>query len=250
MARLAAVSCIGLVLASAGEAKAYRPFDGTDGDVADLGEFELELGPLDYEQQGDERAFLTPTVLNIGVLPRMELVADFVFYRPFEPVATASYELVDTDIFAKVLLRMGVLQEESGPSVAIEAGPLLPEIKNDDGFGASANLIASERYEWLTVHLNNEAELSRGDLKFEWMTSLIGELDWGAAAHPVTELSWSRDDAGANTYSVLLGAIWGASEGLDFDAAARVATVEGQGVFEARVGLTWAVPVWTPAGED
>jgi hypothetical protein len=250
MARWAAVSCLGFLLSSAGDAKAYRPFDGTDGDVADLGEFELEIGPLDYEQKGSEKAFLAPTVLNVGVLPRMELVADFAFYRPFEPEATAGYELVDTDVFAKVLLRKGVLQEERGPSIALEAGPLLPEIRGDDGFGASANLIASERYEWLTVHLNNEAELSRGDLKLEWMTSLIGELDWGAATRTVTELSWSRDDAGANTYSVLAGAIWQASEGLDFDAAARVATADGQRVFEARVGLTWAFPLWTPGGED
>jgi hypothetical protein len=250
MARLAAVSCVGFLLSNASEAHAYRPFDGTDGDVADTGEFELELGPLDYEQRGNEKAFLTPIVLNMGVIPRMELVADFAFYRPFEPEAAASYELVDTDFFAKVLLRKGVLQEESGPSIALEAGPLLPEIRGDDGFGASANLIASERYKWLTVHLNNEAELSRRELKLEWMTSLIGELDWGAAARPVAELSWSRDDAGANTYSALLGAIWEAAEGLDFDAAARVASVDGQGAFEARVGLTWAVPVWTPVGED
>src|SRR6188768_1284789 len=49
-------------------AHAYRPFDGTDGDVADTGEFELELGPLHYAQEGDEKFFLTPTVLNLGIV--------------------------------------------------------------------------------------------------------------------------------------------------------------------------------------
>jgi hypothetical protein len=29
-------------------AHAYRPFDGTDADVAELGDFELELGPVHW----------------------------------------------------------------------------------------------------------------------------------------------------------------------------------------------------------
>jgi hypothetical protein len=243
---LLAIICIPFVLAHAHDAKAYRPFDGTDGDVADLGEFELELGPLDYAQQGSEKAFYTPTVLNLGVLPRMELVADFVLARPFEPEDSEAYQVVDTDVFAKVLLRKGVIQDETGPSIALEAGPLLPEVNGDDGFGASANLIVSERLKSLLLHLNNEAELTRGDLEFEWTTSLIGELDLGAAVRPVAEIEWARDSAGANTYSALLGGIWNAADGLDFDAAGLIASVDGQQAFEVRFGLTWAVSVWTP----
>ena len=245
-----AITCVPALLVHASDAKAYRPFDGTDGDVAELGEFELELGPLDYAQQGTEKAFFTPTVLNLGVLPRMELVADFAFARPFAPEGTETFQVVDTDVFAKVLLRKGVIQGEGGPSIAVEAGPLLPEVNGDSGFGASANLIISERLSDLYLHLNNEAELTRGDLDFEWTSSLIGELDFGAAVRPVAEILWARDAEGLNTYSGLLGVIWNATEELALDGAGRIASVDGQTAYEIRLGLTWAVPVWTPNETD
>jgi hypothetical protein len=235
------VVLLGVLLGSR-TAHAYRPFDGTDGDVADVGEFELELGPLHYAQEGDEKFFLTPTVLNLGVIPRMELVLDFV---PVYPEAGGATQVTDTDVFAKFLLRKGVLQEESGPSVALETGPLLPEVNGQDGFGASANLIVSEQWGWLTLHLNNEAELSRNDLVFGWTTSLIGEFDVGSQVRPVAELGFALEpSSGAKEYSALGGAIWNVTEGFDLDAAARVGKLDGLNTFEARLGLTWAVPVW------
>ena len=38
-----------------GEVKAYRPFDGTDAAVAETGEIEIELGPVEYLRAGAER---------------------------------------------------------------------------------------------------------------------------------------------------------------------------------------------------
>ena len=38
-----------------GEAEAYRPFDGTDAAVAETGEIEIELGPVEY-LRGEPRA--------------------------------------------------------------------------------------------------------------------------------------------------------------------------------------------------
>jgi hypothetical protein len=226
-------------------ARAYRPFDGTDGDVAELGEFELEIGPLQFQREGDQTSWMTPTVLNLGVMPRVEFVADFV---PIYASEGRPYELTDTDIFAKFLVRKGVLQEESGPSIAIETGPLLPEIHGEDGYGASLDLIISERYGWLTLHLNDEAELSRGDLLFGWATNLIGEVDLGSRLRPVVELGWETEvSSKTNTFSALAGAIWNVSEGFDVDAAGRVARVDGTSAFEARIGLTWAVYAWEPA---
>jgi hypothetical protein len=244
LVRWLAASCAAFVLSSVRDARAYRPFDGTDGDVADFGEFELEVGPVDYVHAGDAQSLSIPTVLNLGIIPRMELVADFTPYKPLAPKPTDGYHVVDTDVFVKILLLKGALQEEDGPSIALETGPLLPEYRGESGFGASANLIVSERWKSLTLHLNNTAELTRSDLELEWSTGLIGELDLGAAVRPVAELTWSRDAEGLNTYSALGGAIWEAAEGLDLDAALLVATTDGQGAFEARVGLTWAVSLW------
>jgi len=240
-------SFLALGVLGARTASAYRPFEGTDGDVADQGEFELELGPLHYAQEGKDKFFLSPTVLNLGVIPRMELVLDFV---PLYPQAGGPTQVTDTDVFAKYLLRSGVLQEETGPSIAVEAGPLIPEVNGEKGFGASVNLIVSERWDWLTLHLNDEAELSRKDLEFAWSTSLIGEADVGAAIRPVAELTWETEpNAKINSFFALAGGIWNVTEGLDLDAAGRIGSVDGERAFEVRLGLTWAVPLWTTAGD-
>ena len=57
-------------LANAPQAHAYRPFDGTDADVAELGTFELELGPVHWYSQGEAHYLIAPaTVLNLGYAP-------------------------------------------------------------------------------------------------------------------------------------------------------------------------------------
>jgi hypothetical protein len=241
-------SFLALGVLGARTASAYRPFEGTDGDVAEQGEFELELGPLHYAQEGEEKFFLTPTVLNLGVIPRMELVLDFV---PLYPQQGGPTQVTDTDVFAKYLFRRGVLQEETGPSIAVEAGPLIPEVNGERGFGASANLIVSERWGWLTVHLNNEAQLSRKDLNFGWSTSLIGEAEFGAPIRPVAELTWETEpSASSNTFFALAGGIWNVGDGFDVDAAGRIGSVDGERALEVRLGLTWAIYLWNTAEDD
>lgn len=241
-------ACMLVSLLAARPAKAYRPFDGTDGDVADTGEFELELGPLQYAQEGKDKFLLSPTVLNLGVIPRMELVLDFV---PLYPRAGGPVQVTDTDVFAKYLLRPGVLQDGSGPSIAVEAGPLVPELRGQKGFGASMDLIVSERWGWLALHLNNEVQLSRRDLYFVWAESLIAEARTGAPVRPVAELTWeTQPNLHSKEYGVLGGVIWSVMEGLDLDAAGRIAKLDSANVYEVRLGLTWAIPLWShPDGE-
>lgn len=227
---------------------AYRPFDGTNADTAKLGEFELELGPLQVLHQAGRNYLLAPvTVLNLGVVPRTELVVDFVGNIPLRAERGENrYSLRDTDVFLKVVLRKGVLQDDdAGPSIALEAGPLTPEIGGDKGFGAAADLIVSERWGWFVMHLNDEAVLTRADLAFAWSTGLITEYHWSERAFPVMELRWEREfRSHVGVYSALAGAIWKASESVDLDAAAVVASVAGKPSFEARLGFTWAVRVW------
>ena len=47
-------------------AQAYRPFDGTDAAVADTGEVEIELGPVEYLREEAERTRHDPEVSNPG----------------------------------------------------------------------------------------------------------------------------------------------------------------------------------------
>jgi hypothetical protein len=245
-----------LCLLSTQTAQAYRPFNGTDGDVAELGEFELELGPVQLLHAQRRNYLLAPaTVLNFGILPRTELVIDFVGNIPlFSRQGEARYSVGDTDVFLKVLLLKGVLQDEPGPSIALEAGPLTPEINGAKGLGAAANLIISERWSWFLAHLNSQIILSRSDLEPAWSESLITEFRVNEKIWPVTELLWVRDiRSGASRYSALVGAIWSMSEGLDFDAAAVVGSIGGKPSFEGRLGFTWAIAMWEssePQGQD
>jgi hypothetical protein len=236
-----------VVMLAPGVASAYRPFDGTDGDVAAPGELELELGPLHYAQEGKEKFLLTPSVLNLGVASRLEFVADWVPVYP----RSGPVQMTDTDVLAKYLLRTGVLQGEGGPSIAIEAGPLLPEVNGQRGVGVSLNFVVSERWRWLTLHLNNEGELSRGELVFGYTANLIGELELGSRLRPVAELGFEVEpSSGARAYSALGGVIWTVTDDLAFDAAGRVSKSDGENTLEVRVGLTWAARLWENAGTD
>jgi hypothetical protein len=233
---------------------AYRPFTGTDGDVADLGEFELELGPVQLlHEEGRNYLQVPATVLNFGILPRTELVIDFVGNLPLHRApGDAAYAVQDTDVFLKVLLVKGALQEDAGPgpSIALEAGPLTPEFGGASGFGAAANLIISERWKSLLLHLNSELALSRKSLNPVWSESLITELRVSQIIWPVTELLWERDmRTGESVYSALIGTIWSVADGFDLDAAAVASSIGGKPAFEGRLGFTWAFPMWEPASQ-
>ncbi len=164
----------GIGLAS--PAFAYRPFDGTDGDVANVGEFELEMGPAQYLSSSQGHYLLAPaTVLNLGVAKGFELVVDFKNYLSLQSVpGEQRMRLGDTDVFLKGILRRGTLQGETGVSLALEAGPLLPEIGGSNGFGFEANLITSYRWDALSLHLNTAAALTR-DHQADGFVSLILE---------------------------------------------------------------------------
>src|SRR5437764_10430324 len=58
-------------------AKAYRPFDGTDAAVAETGEMEIELGPVEYFRERVERALFSPDVrFNYGFTAGWEAVLE------------------------------------------------------------------------------------------------------------------------------------------------------------------------------
>jgi hypothetical protein len=244
-------SVVGLaIVTSSSRAAAYRPFDGTDADVAELGDFELELGPVHWYSQGDSHYLLAPaTVLNLGFLPRWELVVDFQNSVGIDPPpGEARDRLLDTDVLVKTLLLEGSLQDKGpGPSVAVELGPLVPEVNADQGFGASVDVITTQKWSALTVHLNSWLELSRGDLRPSWFEGAIIEGCTDQAIRPVSEWYVVYDwGTGQTTVSGLVGGIWRASDSLDLDLGLREASIGGERATEIRLGLTWTVGVWNP----
>ena len=49
----------------ASRADAYRPFDGTDADVAELGSFELELGPAHFYDDNGQSSLIAPATVPV-----------------------------------------------------------------------------------------------------------------------------------------------------------------------------------------
>lgn len=237
----------------ASAARAYRPFDGTDADVADTGHFELELGPVHwYSQEGNHYLIAPATVLNLGFAPGWELVSDFQSYVGIDvPPDEARVRLLDTDVLVKTVLVEGSVQERGpGPSVAAEFGPLVPNVDGENGFGASLDVIVSQHWRPITLHLNSWVELSRGALEPDWFEGIIVEGDQSESVRPVSEFFVERDfGANETTVSGLVGAIWRARDGLDLDLGLREADVHGERATEIRLGLTWTLALWERTNE-
>jgi hypothetical protein len=245
--RKVAALVVTAALVHATPASAYRPFDGTDADVADRGEFELELGPSHFYRIARRNYLIAPaTVLNLGVLPDTELVADFQDFVALNPEAGAPrVQLLDTDVFLKRVFRRGTLQGESGVSIAVEAGPLLPEINGTNAFGASLDGIFSYRWPALTLHFNQWLQYTREHdaLIFEGLI-LEGPHDW--AVRPVAEGFYTHEWNAGDEVSALVGAIWAVQESFSLDTGVRGARVMGQNAIEVRLGFTLAIPTWHP----
>ena len=227
-------------------AHAYRPFDGTDADVAPTGEFELELGPVHfYRERGANFLIVPATVLNLGIAQRLELVADFKNFVGLREPETGGHRvrLRDTDLLAKVVLRRGCLQGGFGPSIAVEAGVLLPEPGASTGFGSQADAIISFASDTAAVHLNESIAGNR-DHRLEFFSSAIFEVGRTLKVHPVAEVFVDRVVRGSSEYSALLGALWAHSENLVFDVAGRASRVDGAAAWEVRLGFTWSARVW------
>jgi hypothetical protein len=234
---------------AASPAFAYRPFDGTDADVADTGEFELELGPAHYYATRDAHYVIAPaTVLNLGLVRNLELVVDFKNFVGLDGVPGESrVRVLDTDVFLKWIARRGILQGQRGLSVAFEGGPLTPEIQGQNAFGAQLLMIVSHRWNGGTIHFNEQAAYNRAG-NIQVFSGIILEGPHELPVRPVAEFFFDNE-FGANTqkYSALAGFIWAAAEGFDLDMGLRVAREHDMGVSEVRLGFTWAVDLWTPA---
>jgi hypothetical protein len=236
-----------LLLALPAPAQAYRPFDGTDADVASFGQVELELGAFGWLHQDRHNAVVAPAlVANYGFLPRLELVLEgkqFVFTDAVPDQSRV--QLLDTAISVKAVLRAGVLHDQSGPSVAVEGSVLLPETGASHPGGELAAIV-SGRAGGLTVHGNLALAFTREGNAAGFVGVIVeGPATW--MVRPVGEVFFARENPGATEGSALAGAIGRVFENLSLDAAVRLAHVSDGGAtqtaWEGRLGLTWAFEV-------
>jgi hypothetical protein len=231
-----------LVLLLPDPAWAYRPFDGTDADVASLHEWEFEIQTLGYYRSGRSRYFDPGGVVNYGVIPRMEIVLQGFDFAPYD-AQQGPNKFTETGLFAKVVWHEGCLQAKSGPSIATEVGPLLPTINDTNGFGGYAGGILSTCLgDALVVHWNFEAQILPQTYDFDLFGDAILEPPPSEfVVRPVAELFIERDFGGVQTYSFLAGAIWRVAENLALDVALRDAIVNGQNVSEVRAGFSLGI---------
>jgi hypothetical protein len=250
--RPATLLVIAGVLLGSSRAEAYRPFDGTDADVAELGSFELELGPAHwYYQSGQESLrghyLIAPaTVLNFGIFKDTELVVDFEDFVALGPLnGRPNAALLNTDVLVKHVFREGILQGKTGLSIAVEAGPLTPEINGTNAFGASVNALFSYRWDWGTVHFNEWPSYTR-EHNLDLYSGVIVEGPHEWVVRPVTELYVEKEFNGDLTESALIGAIWTLRESFVLDLGVRGARIDDDCAAEVRLGFTWSLPMWVP----
>jgi hypothetical protein len=239
---LAAFATAALLTFWCGEVEAYRPFDGTDAAVAEKGEIEIELGPVEYLRAGAERTLLAPDLrINYGFIPGWEVALEGKLTHGLT-AGVPGTSLVESQALLKGVLREGTLQEKPGPSIATEFGVLLPGINDQHGTGAVLNGIVSRRWNWGTIHLNAQIELTREQHADYFLDSIIeGPHDW--PVRPVAEFFYERDVSLFRTGSALVGAIWQVQDNIAVDFGLRGARINGQTAGEIRAGVTFAFGV-------
>ena len=236
---VAALAAASAIICWCGDAEAYRPFDGTDAAVAETGELEIELGPVEYLRQGAERALLAPDLrINYGFIAGWEAALEGKLTHGLT-AGIPGISLVESQVLLKGVLREGSLQEKPGPSIATEFGVLLPGINDQHGTGGVLNGIVSQRWDWGTAHLNAQIEITREQHVDYFLDSIIeGPHDW--PVRPVAEIFYESD---VRTGSALVGAIWQVQDNIAVDVGLRGARINSQTAGEIRAGVTFAFGV-------
>jgi len=217
-------------------ALAYRPFDSTDPAVAEPGEVEIELSPVSFRHDNSGDTWIAPQLrFNYGFARNWELVIEG--QGEYAPGATGV--LVENGAFLKTVVREGTLQGQTGPSVAIEIGSLLPGINDQSGFGAELAGIIGNQFSWGAIHFTAAATLTRDNHGEMFLGTILEGPSFGSV-RPVAEIVYEREFSVSESISALVGVIWEVREGLAFDFAVRQAAVDSDPETEIRAGITFA----------
>ena len=223
---------------------AYRPFVSTDAAVADFKEMEIELGYFNWARDRKKKTFIVPkVVLNYGLVQNLELVGEFSVEVP----PRGSVQLADPALSLTAVLTEGVLQEKSGVSFAVEAGPLLPSTNRDENrFGFEAIGIVSGKLGTLTYHLNLGGGLDRAQTNPFMVWGVIAELPVTSKLRLVGEINGESVKSSTPDNSVLLGVIWQAPwQNVFIDAGIRRGLSHAAADWMFTTGLTFSFSLAT-----
>ena len=210
--------------------------------MAETGEMEIELGPVEYLRDGADRTLLAPDLrINYGFTPGWEASLEGEVAHGLS-AGIPGTSVVESQALLKSVLREGSLQEKPGPSIATEFGVLLPGINAEHGTGAILTGIASQRWDWGTLHLNTQIALTREQHADYFLDTIIeGPHDW--VVRPVSEIFYEQDVGQFRTRSALVGAIWQVQDNIAVDFGLRGARVNDHTAGEIRAGVTFAFGV-------
>ena len=182
-------------------------------------------------------------VLNNGLMRNLELVAEFGVEEP----AHGSVRLADAALSLKTVLKEGVLQEKSGVSFAVEAGPLLPSTnKEENRFGFEAIGILSGKLAALTYHVNLGGGVERAQTNPFMIWGVIGELPITPKLKLVGEINGETVRRNTPDNSALLGVIWQAPwRNVFIDAGIRRGISHAAADWAFSTGLTFSFSLAT-----
>ena len=237
-------SIVSLLLFSPPVAWGYRPFVSTDAAVADFKEMEIELGYFNLQRERGRNTFIVPkAVLNYGLFRNLELVGEFAVEEP----TRGSVRLADPAVSLKAILKEGVLQEKSGISFAVEAGPLLPSTsKEENRFGFEGIGIMSGKLGGLTYHANVGGGVDRRENNPFVAWGLIGEISVGPKLRLVGEVNGESVRSKSADNSALVGFIWQAPwQNVFMDAGIRRGISSAAADWMLTTGLTFSFSLTT-----
>jgi hypothetical protein len=217
----------------------YRPFVSTDAAVVDPREVEVELGYFNLECEDAENIFVVPqVVVNYGMSQDWEIVGEFDVEKP--PDAAA--KLVDPGLFLKGIIKEGILQQQEGVSVAVEAGLLLPSAASEqNGFGFEGIGILSGELHRFAYHINVGGGVDRQKTHPFVLWGVIGEISLLPSLRLVGEVSGESSKEKIPDNSVLLGVIWQPpSSSVLLDGGVRKSLSTGAPDWLFTTGLTWS----------
>jgi len=198
-------------------AYAYRPFISTDAAVADLHQVEIEMGVFNWAQNGNpavnsttnantSRNFYTvpQTVLNYGVVDRVELVGQF----NVDEIG-GNTQFADPELNVKVVAKEGFLQNKPGDSFAFETSLLIPSpLTGEERFGFQETGIWSHRFGDFIFHVNVGPGIAQDSTEGFIYLGTIAEHPITRTLRAVGEISVQDTVAETPDNSGLLGLIW------------------------------------------
>jgi hypothetical protein len=226
---------LGLAIRSHGWA--YRPCVSTDAAVADPYEVEREFGYVTFAHDTGDNTLTTPSlVLNYGLGGHLEVVGACGRAR----ASRGDLNLIDPGLSLKAVLREGLLQDNPGLSVAVEAGPLLPSTRpGGRGVGAEGIGMVSGKVPPLTLPVNLGGGVERSEAQPFGIWGVIGELPVRSHLRLVGEVTGESNSGTLPNHSALLGIRWQPTAAtLVFDAAVRRGISRGAPDWQVTAGMT------------